>query len=150
MGPKMRDVYKRVTGIRRRRERGAAMLTALVALVALLAMASLAIDGGAMWTARSQMQNSVDSAALAAVCVVTPLRRCIAHIVEETQHRQRRRGPPNSVMHFWARGLGRPGSSVVQSGWRSVDLLVREFGEACTEESRYDASVAVGGQLLRL
>jgi Flp pilus assembly protein TadG len=55
-----------VAGTRRRRERGAAMLTALVALVALLAMASLAIDGGAMWTARSQMQNSVDSAALAA------------------------------------------------------------------------------------
>jgi Flp pilus assembly protein TadG len=42
------------------------MLTVLVALVALIAISSLAIDGGALWTARNQMQNSVDSAALAA------------------------------------------------------------------------------------
>lgn len=56
----------RSSSTRRRREAGAAMLTVLVALVALIAISSLAIDGGALWTARNQMQNSVDSAALAA------------------------------------------------------------------------------------
>jgi hypothetical protein len=49
-----------------RHERGAAMITVLVALGALLAAGALAIEGGLMWTARTQMQNVADAAALAA------------------------------------------------------------------------------------
>jgi Flp pilus assembly protein TadG len=47
-------------------EAGVVMITVLVALVALLAIASLAIDGGMLWAARTQMQNAADGAALAA------------------------------------------------------------------------------------
>jgi Flp pilus assembly protein TadG len=50
----------------RRSEAGAVMVTLLVAMVALLAIASLAIDGGMLWAARTQMQNAADGAALAA------------------------------------------------------------------------------------
>jgi Flp pilus assembly protein TadG len=49
----------------KRRERGATMIIVLVALVALIAMSSLAIDVGILWTARTQLQNAADAAALA-------------------------------------------------------------------------------------
>jgi Flp pilus assembly protein TadG len=42
------------------------MLTVVVALLALLAGASLAVDVGLVWAARTQLQNAVDAAALAA------------------------------------------------------------------------------------
>ena len=52
-----------IEAIRRvRRQAGNAMITALVALIA---VSSLAIDGGMIWAARSQLQNAVDAAALA-------------------------------------------------------------------------------------
>jgi hypothetical protein len=70
------QTQSRSSSTRRGRETGAAMLTVLVALVALIAISSLAIDGGALWTARNQLQNSADSSALAAAAnmidVVTP------------------------------------------------------------------------------
>jgi Flp pilus assembly protein TadG len=47
------------------RRRGVAMLTVLVALVALIGASALAIDGGMLWAARTQMQNAADAAALA-------------------------------------------------------------------------------------
>jgi len=62
MERKPRD-RKQVAG---RHERGVSSLVVLVALVALIAVGSLAIDGGILWTARNQLQNSVDAAALAA------------------------------------------------------------------------------------
>jgi len=49
----------------RRSETGVALITVLVALVALLGFAALAIDGGMLWTARTQLQNASDAAALA-------------------------------------------------------------------------------------
>jgi len=49
-----------------RRQGGVAMITVVVALVAIIALASLAIDLGIVWTARNQLQNAVDAAALAA------------------------------------------------------------------------------------
>jgi hypothetical protein len=42
------------------------MIIVLVALVALLGISSLAIDGGMLWAARTQLQNAADGAALAA------------------------------------------------------------------------------------
>jgi Flp pilus assembly protein TadG len=48
------------------RRRGAAMLTVVIALMALLAASSLAVDVGLVWAARTQLQNAVDAAALAA------------------------------------------------------------------------------------
>ncbi len=50
---------------RARRQGGIAMITVVTALVAIIAMASLAIDLGIVWTARNQLQNAVDAAALA-------------------------------------------------------------------------------------
>jgi Flp pilus assembly protein TadG len=50
---------------RRRDRRGVAMVTVLVALVALIAAASLAIDVGLVWAARTQLQAATDAAALA-------------------------------------------------------------------------------------
>lgn len=50
---------------RARRQGGIAMITVVVALVAIIALASLAIDLGIVWTARNQLQNAVDAAALA-------------------------------------------------------------------------------------
>jgi hypothetical protein len=49
-----------------RRQGGAAMITVVVTLVTIIALASLAIDLGIVWTARNQLQNAVDAAALAA------------------------------------------------------------------------------------
>lgn len=48
------------------RRRGVALLTVVIALMALLAATSLAVDVGLVWTARTQLQNAVDAAALAA------------------------------------------------------------------------------------
>ena len=50
----------------RRRESGVSMILTLVALTALLATAALAVDVGAVWVARSQLQAATDGAALAA------------------------------------------------------------------------------------
>ena len=50
---------------RRRREAGVATIIVAVALAGLLAFGSLAIDAGMVWTARTQLQNAADSAALA-------------------------------------------------------------------------------------
>lgn len=50
----------------RRRQAGIAMITVLVSLVALIGASALAIDGGMLWTARTQVQNAADAAALAA------------------------------------------------------------------------------------
>ncbi len=52
---------------RRTRQRGVAMLVVLVALVGLLAFASLGVDVGLVWAARTQLQNATDAAALAGV-----------------------------------------------------------------------------------
>jgi Flp pilus assembly protein TadG len=51
---------------RDRSQAGVALITTLVAMVALLAISSLAIDGGMLWAARTQVQNAADAAALAA------------------------------------------------------------------------------------
>jgi Flp pilus assembly protein TadG len=45
---------------------GVAMITLLVALVALIGASALAIDGGMLWAARTQVQNAADASALAA------------------------------------------------------------------------------------
>jgi Flp pilus assembly protein TadG len=50
---------------RSRRESGATTVMVAVALTALLAFASLALDVGMVWSARNQLQNGADSAALA-------------------------------------------------------------------------------------
>ena len=59
----MRD--RKQTKTARRGERGTAMITTLVALVALIGSGALAVDAGLIWVARTQLQNVVDSAALA-------------------------------------------------------------------------------------
>lgn len=51
---------------RSRREAGVSMVVVAIAMTALIGVAALAIDGGMAWTARTQLQKSTDSAALAA------------------------------------------------------------------------------------
>ena len=46
--------------------RGVTMVTVVVGLVALIGATALAIDVGAMWVAKTQLQNAADAAALAA------------------------------------------------------------------------------------
>jgi hypothetical protein len=50
----------------RTRERGSVMVIAALAMTALLLFAALAIDVGLLWSSRTQSQNAVDAAALAA------------------------------------------------------------------------------------
>ncbi|HSF04035.1 MAG TPA: pilus assembly protein TadG-related protein, partial [Solirubrobacterales bacterium] len=45
-------------------ERGVTMVMVAVALTALLGASALAIDVGALWVARTQLQNGADAAAL--------------------------------------------------------------------------------------
>lgn len=52
--------------LERKREQGVSMIAVLVALVALIGASGLAIDVGIIWTARTQLQNTADAAALAA------------------------------------------------------------------------------------
>jgi Flp pilus assembly protein TadG len=54
----------------RRELRGTSLLTVLFALVALIAAASLSIDVGVIWLARTQAQNASDAAALAAAATM--------------------------------------------------------------------------------
>jgi hypothetical protein len=54
----------------RRGLRGTSLLTVLFALIALIAAASLSIDVGVIWLARTQAQNASDAAALAAAATM--------------------------------------------------------------------------------
>jgi len=57
--------YQHIRRSDRRHERGVSMIIVLGALVSLIALASLAIDVGVLWSARTQLQNASDAAALA-------------------------------------------------------------------------------------
>ncbi len=60
------DVRKNEPKKGERDERGVSMVVVAVALTALLGASALAIDVGAVWVARTQLQNGADAAALAA------------------------------------------------------------------------------------
>ena len=57
--------HERFIAARRRRSSGISMIVVLVSLVALLMTSALAIDAGMVWSARTQLQNAADAAALA-------------------------------------------------------------------------------------
>lgn len=61
------------TGKGRRREGGTAMVTVVGALASLIAVSALAIDVGLIWTARNQLQNVADAAALAGAATMIDL-----------------------------------------------------------------------------
>lgn len=50
-----------------RRQSGAVMIWAVLALTGLIAFAALTIDGGLIWTARTQLQTAADGASMAAM-----------------------------------------------------------------------------------
>jgi len=54
-----------------RRQSGAVMIWAVLAITAVIAFAALTIDGGLIWTARTQLQTAADGASMAAMDTYT-------------------------------------------------------------------------------
>ncbi len=113
-------------GIRRLEdESGVGMVIVVVALVALLGLSALAIDVGMVWASRTQLQNAVDAAALAAAADMIDLNPDAVNI------------PNGEVAAISLAGLNKavPTTSVV------VDSAGIEFGLWDTDSRTLDTSV---------
>jgi len=110
---------------RERRERGVAMLTALVSLTALIAAAALAIDAGMVFVARTQAQNVSDAAALAAA----------RNLIDKT-------GPTVTLGAAEAAALGVAGvNNAVDNASVTIDPNDLVYGNWDLETETFDTSV---------